>query len=413
LVDLGSETGVDDDGVTAVLGVERISSTYGWVIGCDGAHSTVRKLAGIGFSGVRVTERFLLADAHVDWPVDRTGGHGWPHRDGPFFAMPMREVGRAEDLWRLMAYDPTGDAGDRAGDRTNAEGSGEDAPNDQEIMGRLRQLIPERTGRSDIHIKDAVWTSVFRVHRRLADTYRKGHIFLAGDAAHIHSPLGGQGMVTGMGDAENLAWKLALVVHGRATEALLDTYEAERRPLATEVLRQTTTATKLQVGEGALTRFLRGRVLVPLANMPSVQRRASQIASQLWVHYRRGPLGGGIASRFGRRPRPGDRIPDLTCVRPDGTQTRLHAEVGARWALLAPAGPAETVETHLGEVRRRLGDIVTPRTPLAPLPPRAGDIAEQRDVWLIRPDAHLAWRGRATDSTSLGQWLDEHVADFR
>ncbi|MEU8363856.1 FAD-dependent monooxygenase [Nonomuraea sp. NPDC048882] len=237
----------DADGVTALLGDERVPLRCRWLAGCDGSHSTVRKLAGIGFPGVRLTEGFLLADVHADWPVDRAGGHGWPHRDGPFFALPMREEGGADDLWRLMAYDPAG-----------ADG----VQGDEEIVERFRRLVPERTGRADIRIKDAVWTSAFRIHRRLADTYRRGRIFLAGDAAHIHSPLGGQGMVTGMGDAENL----------------------------------------------------RNRVLVPVANLPAVQRRAGQLASQLWATYRRGPLGGGGVAR--RRPRPGDRVADLICLRP-------------------------------------------------------------------------------------------------
>jgi 4,5-epoxidase len=329
LVDLAQ----DDHGVTTKL-ADGSTVRCGWLAGCDGAHSTVRKMTGIGFPGVRITEQFLLADVHADWPVDRAGGHGWPHKDGPFFAMPMREVGRADDLWRLMAYDPVGD------DRPQGE---------QEILQRFRQLVPERTGRTDIRIKDAAWTSVFRAHRRLADAYRHGRVFLVGDAAHIHSPLGGQGMVTGMGDAENLAWKLALVLHERATETLLATYEAERRPLATEVLRRTTTATRLQVGDSPLMRFLRRRVLVPVANMPSVQQRASQLASQLWVHYRGGPLARGIRPRLGHRPRPGDRVPDLAYAHPDGSQTRLHAELGQRWALLVPGGGAQG---HLAETQK-------------------------------------------------------------
>ncbi|GAA3159679.1 FAD-dependent monooxygenase [Planomonospora alba] len=371
-------TGLTQDahGVTAVLGDGRSPLRCGWVVGCDGAHSTVRKLVGIGFPGVRVTERFLLADVHADWPVDRAGGHGWPHRDGPFFAVPMREAGRADDLWRLMAYDPAGD----------------DAPGEHEILERFRRLVPERTGRTDIRIKDAVWTSAFRVHRRLADAYRRGRVLLAGDAAHIHSPLGGQGMVTGMGDAENLAWKLALVARGQAAERLLDTYEAERRPLATEVLRQTTNVTRLQIGGGPLLRLLRRRVIVPITGMPAVQRRAGLLASQLWVTYRRGPLAGGAASRLGRRPRPGDRVPDLACLRPDGGRTRLHAELGRRWVLLAPA---EGAPAHLAEARDRLGAAVTVLT--------CG--SGRREVWLVRPDAHLAWRGR-TAPERLGRWLD-------
>lgn len=102
-----SGTEQDDSGVSATFG-NGVSGRCRWLVGCDGAHSTVRKLTGIAFPGVRLTERFLLADVYADWAVDRSGGHGWPHRDGPLFAVPMREVGRPDNLWRLMAYDPSG-----------------------------------------------------------------------------------------------------------------------------------------------------------------------------------------------------------------------------------------------------------------------------------------------------------------
>ncbi|MFI5718769.1 FAD-dependent monooxygenase [Nocardia sp. NPDC051750] len=368
----------DNSGVTATLHTGA-SVRCRWLAGCDGAHSTVRKLTGIPFPGVRLTERFLLADVYAEWPVDRSGGHGWPHRDGPLFAVPMHEVGRPDNLWRLMAYDPTGS---------------EDEQSPEQIVDRFRQLIPERTGRTDIRITDSAWTSVFRVHRRLADTYRSGRVFLAGDAAHIHSPLGGQGIVTGIGDAENLAWKLGLVLRARAAAALLDTYEAERRPLATEVLRNTTTATRLQVGSSPFYRFLRRRLLVPIAAMPSVQRRASRLASQLWVTYRRGPLNRGIRSRIGRSPRPGDRIPNLSCRHIDGNPTDLYNHLGRNWVLLIPGRGAATPFTAPAT---RLGHNVVTL------------IAEHNtgrpDVQLIRPDAHLAWRG--TDPQRLTRWLDE------
>lgn len=362
-----------DDGVTCDFS-DGATVSCRWLAGCDGAHSTVRKAAGIGFPGIRVTERFLLADVHADWPVDRDGGHGWPHADGPVFAIPMRDVGRDDDLWRVMAYDPSGDTEER---------------DERWILDRLRHIVTERTGRTDIRIKNAVWTSDFRVHRRLADAYRNGRVFLVGDAAHIHSPLGGQGMVTGMGDAENLAWKLALVNGGHAADTLLDTYEAERRPLATEVLRNTTTATRLQVGDSAFMRFLRRRVLIPVAGLPAVQRRASLIASQLWVSYRKGPLARGRVSPFTRGPRPGDRVPDLACG-----PTRLHAELGGGWALLSASDDAGE---YFAEARERLGGAVVLLAP---------DATEQRShAMLVRPDGHLAWRG--DDPAALGRWLTE------
>ncbi|WP_203856067.1 FAD-dependent monooxygenase [Plantactinospora mayteni] len=382
LVDLNQ----DADGVTAVLDSgETIRA--GWLAGCDGAHSTVRKLAGIGFPGAPLTDQWLLADAHADFGLDRAGGHGWAHQDGPLFMMPMPSVDGADNVWRLMAYLP---------------GSTDEKLQEPEIMERFRRLLPKRAGLAGDRLRDAIWTSVYRVHRRLATDYRQGHILLAGDAAHIHSPSGGQGMITGIGDAENLGWKLALVIHGRAKAALLDTYEAERRPLATEVLRTTSTIARLQIGNGPLVRLLTRWVLMPIFRQPAVQRQGTLVASQLNVNYRRGPLAGRIA-RFSRHPRPGDRVADLSCQRHDGTTTRLHAELGGRWGLLAAGNRAQAWHE---EVSARLGDRVVP---LAPIDRQGGPNDE---VWLIRPDAHLAWRGQS-GADGPGRWLDAALQQGR
>ena len=167
---------------------------------------------------------------------------------------------------------------------------------------------------------------MFRIQRRLADTYRRGRVLLAGDAAHIHSPLGGQGMNTGIGDAENLAWKLALVIGGRADDSLIDTYQAERRPIAEDVLESTSGLTEIVVGESRTARFVRDRIGVPLMNRDWVQRLIAKKASQLQVSYRYGPLG---ARRWRRLPglRPGDRVPD---------REGMYEKLGPAWALLGP-----------------------------------------------------------------------------
>lgn len=338
-----------------------------WLVGCDGTSSVVRQQVGIGFPGIKLSERFLLADVHLDWALDRSGTSGWIHPDGVVGAMPMPGVDGRDDLWRLFVYDPTLDR----------------KPSDSEILERIGQIVPYRTGRT-VTIGDAEWLSMFTVHRRLADTYRRGRVFIAGDAAHVHAPFGGQGMLTGIGDAENLAFKLALVVRRLAADALIDTYEAERRPLATEVLRGTSAVTRVNVASNPVGRFLRDRVAPRLFGLPLVQRWTTYTASQLWVSYRKGPLGGR-----GRKPRPGDRVDDRPCTRVDGTSTRLHDELGGRWVLLWPrGGPA-----HDAGALRRLGDFgVTLRH-------------DGSEAMLIRPDAHLAWRGAPDDMAGLDRWL--------
>ena len=368
----------DAGGVTAELdGGQALRAA--WLVGCDGAHSIVRKQAGVAFPGAAVSDDWLLADVHAEGMPERSGSHGWLHRDGLVGALPMKEIAGHTDasLWRIMIYAP---------------GTDDERLDERQIVDRITTMFRARTGLASATISDAAWVSSFRIHRRLVDTYRVGRVLLAGDAAHIHSPMGAQGMLTGVGDAENLAFKLALVIGGRASEAFLDTYEAERRPLATAVLRTTSANTRLQTGEGPIVRFIREKVMLPVLGLPALQRWATRVASQLAVSYRRGPLGGGPLARLGRRPRPGDRVADLACWRPDGTTTRLHAELGGRWAVLAPAG---AVDALTAAAHAWLGDHVVGLV--------HGDGSSQ--ALLVRPDAHLAVRGRP-DPDALGRWLE-------
>ena len=243
---------------------------YGWAVGCDGAHSAVRKLAGIGFPGVPLIERFLLADVLADLPVPAEAVSVWLRGDELLAAFPLPGRNR----WRLMATAPesmtTGPAG-------------------PQLVSAVTHRLHAWTGWPETVVGPVDWTSTFSIHRRLADAYRVGRLLLAGDAAHIHSPFGGQGMNTGLGDAENLAWKLALVVRGRADAGLLDTYEAERLPVAAEVLTATSGLTRVILGDSPVSRLVRNRVFVPSLNKRVVQRLIADRASQLQVSYRHGP----------------------------------------------------------------------------------------------------------------------------
>jgi len=222
-------------------------------------------------------------------------------------------------------------------------------------------------------------------------------MLVAGDAAHIQSPTGGQGQNTGLGDAENLGWKLVLVASGKADARLLDTYEAERRPLARAVLAATSTAVDIMLpGKNRAKRLVRDWLVMPAIRLPAVQRRLWMAASQLGINYRGGPL--AAASHWWTAgPRPGDRVPDLACRQQDGTEVALHAAISGSWVVLASghreAGRyAEAAAARLGaELVRSL------------VPARAGRL---RDVLLIRPDGHVAWRGRAAPE-KLSAWLNE------
>ena len=354
-------------------------SRVSWLVGCDGAHSRVRELAGVGFPGVPLAERFLLVDVHADLPLSRHSICVWLDGDSVFGAFPLP----GQDVWRLMA--PAADPGTEA-----------DLVTDEAVLAEVTRLFGERTGCDQSLICDPEWVTSFRVHRRLAATYRAGRILLAGDAAHVHSPFGGQGMNTGIGDAENLAWKLAMVVNATAGHELLDSYEAERRPVAAKAVKSTGAAGNLILGNHVLARLLRDRVVVPLMNKASMQRLVWENLSQLKVTYRDGPLGDGARKWFsGRGPLPGDRVPDIDCVRADGSgQTTLHAEVGNKWALMMPGRMMR--DEHAAVVARRLGDdgMIT----------LIADHDPGGEIMLVRPDAHLGWRGRA-DPDALDRWL--------
>lgn len=345
----------DPDGVTVTAGGEEKRTE--WVVGADGAHSAIRKAMGIGFPGVPLIERFLLADVHAELDYSREGATSWLRGTKVLAVFPLPGA----DLWRVMAPAPEDLA---------------DNPGPDEIVGYLGSRLAEDTGGT---ISSVVWTSVFRIQRRLADTYRQGRVLLAGDAAHIHSPLGGQGMNTGVGDAENLAFKLALVVSGRADAGLLDSYERERRPVASSVLQSTSGLTQLLAGQGRASRLIRDKLAIPMLNNPWMQRRITDKASQLEVSYRSGPL----PLRWLPGLQPGDRVPDRDLLHADGTATRLYDALGPQWGLIGSAPLAAVA-------RDRLGDVVALRG--------------SGESMLVRPDGHLAWKG--SEAESLHSWLD-------
>lgn len=381
-IDWGTElTDAIEDGQEVVATLHNGQTVRAkWLVGSDGAHSKVRKIANIGFPGVKIAERFLLADISADWNADRTGTAAWFTSEGALLAFPLRDVGGSDHMWRLVADIPLQE---------------EEELGEQDIINEFRRLIPKRTGLTNVKLNHATWTSTFRIHRRLADGYRRGRMLLAGDSAHIHSLIGGQGMNTGIGDAENLAWKLALTVRGKAQEALLDTYEAERRPVATEVLRGTTGATRLLLSDHPLVKAFRNGLIVPLLERPWIQNRITAAGTQLGISYRGGPLAPRSFKGKGKIPRPGDRVTDLPCQHLNGSRTRLYAELGKRWVLLGPA--AGEASPYITAAKKRLGEFVIALTHVEP---------GETEWWLVRPDAHLAWCGGLKSIEQLEWWLE-------
>ena len=212
----------DASGVTVTLSGDAGAkeAQFAYVIGCDGAHSTVRRQIGVGFTGDAFPWPFMLGDVHIAWDLP----YGMAlralrlHEDGPpdmFIAIPLPEAGR----YRIsMPAPPTIVPPGGTDHGIQADMPGPALPDLQAIAD---DLLPGKPPLSDLR-----WSSIFRISLRLADSYRVGRVFLAGDAAHIHPPTGGQGMNTGIQDAWNLGWKLAAVLRGGVDAGLLDSYEA-------------------------------------------------------------------------------------------------------------------------------------------------------------------------------------------
>jgi 4,5-epoxidase len=415
---IAAQEGERDIEVTLRSGEDEYRVRADWLVGCDGSHSKTRKLAGIAFSGATFAEKFLLADVRLDWNRPRQEAAAWVHRDGVLAALPLP----GPNVWRVMAELPA-DVGSNDSGGTISEAAAIDL---------LQKFLRERVGDTTTHVTDPSWVSVFRFHRRLASTYRRGRILLAGDAAHIHSPFGGQGMNTGLGDAYNLGWKLALVAQGRASGDLLDTYEAERRPVAADVLKSTTTNTNLLLGNNALTRLFRDYVFIPLMRLPRIQRKFQAKGSQLHVTYRGGPLAmaHGLLSRImgvmRSGLRAGDRAPNAPCLlQPAGEPTTLGTQTCSGWALLLFGSDRKEFFAVTAAARSRLGqdvrivrvvrhgETVTPDGSWCEdivLEDHRGEIAAlysltDAEVVLLRPDGHVGWRATRHDATGLGEWL--------
>ena len=332
--------------------------TAGYVVGCDGAHSRVRSQLGLSFHGHPYPQDWLLADVLLDWDLREDASHAFFRPDGlPAILFPMRG-----HRWRLTL--PF--AGRRIAQSPTLE--------------EIQQLTDQRMPRP-VTVSDPTWLADFRCHRRSASAYRRDRVLLAGDAVHIHTPAGGQGMNTGIMDAHNLGWKLALVASGRAPDALLDSYGAERLPVAQDVLNLTHALVHYGTLSHPVKRRVRDVVVPALSRSAVIQRRATRRLTHVYVAYPPGPL---VRPDGGRgRPRPGQRMPDCP-IRADGRPATLHSVLrGGRHVLLVPAAHAASVLSDPALRRYRTDlDVVTQ----APGP--------HEDVILIRPDGHVAARGR-------------------
>lgn len=359
----------EDDGVevhmTTPQGTKWLRT--GYVVGCDGAHSTVREMAGIGFPGTEPTIEMLLAD--ITGPSLRPRFTGERLPGGMIMVLPA-----APGVSRVGLYERAAGLAHRDREPTFAD-----------VADAWERLTGE-----DIHDATPLWVSMFTDASRQADSYRKGRIFVAGDAAHVHLPQGGQGMSAGIGDAMNLAWKLAAEIHGYAPSALLDTYHTERHPVGARIIANTLAQATL---------YLSGDEMEPVRELftellayESVQRQLIGMISGLDIRYDVGP---------GDHPLLGRRLPDCELTGVSGT-----------------SGTA-TAYQHLHAARPVVFDFADDRLTRAAASPW-GDRVEivtatpSTEAWmnldgvdalLVRPDGYVAWVGRGSDPEGLTEAL--------
>jgi 2-polyprenyl-6-methoxyphenol hydroxylase-like FAD-dependent oxidoreductase len=343
-----------------------------YIAGCDGARSSVRNVIGSGFPGGTYRQLFYVAD------VDASGmaTNGELHVDldeADFLAIfPLADTGHV----RLI-----GTVRDERADRA-------DSLEFDDVSDRaIRHL--------KLQVEKVSWFSTYHVHHRVTEHFRKGRAFLAGDAAHIHSPAGGQGMNTGIGDAINLAWKLAAVLAGRAPDRLLDTYEAERIGFARRLVATTDRAFSFATAEGRLADIIRTRiapVLLPFATrFEAVREYMFRTVSQIMVNYHDSPLSRGTVSAI----RAGDRLPWVVAGGTDnhaafkeiGWQAQVYGEASAEVAAWCTA---HGVRLHIFAWR-----------------PEHEAIGFVRDaLYLLRPDTYVA----LTDTAAEPEKLDSYFA---
>ena len=244
---------------------QRMDLTARFVVGCDGAHSAVRHLLNLPFEGEKYDDLFLLADIETNETLPANELQLCPSEFGPVAIFPMSASRR-----RIVAT------------IQNAEG---DAP----TLELVRRILSQRAP-SGIEARSLYWSSYFHIHHRQVAQLRVGRIFIAGDAAHIHSPFGGQGMNTGLHDIWNLVWKLDLVVHGYGNEQLLESYSAERRPVIKQVIETTDFLTKAMGTPNKIAQALRDSVIPMVSRLAPFQHAFVQRLSELGIAYGGSPV---------------------------------------------------------------------------------------------------------------------------
>jgi 2-polyprenyl-6-methoxyphenol hydroxylase-like FAD-dependent oxidoreductase len=326
--------------------------TADWLVGCDGAHSTVRHGLGVAFEGETLQSDWVLADGMLSGLPHEDRIQIYWHRDGILACFPI-----GADRWRVVA-----DLGPAAHEDKGGEGKRADP-----TVAEVQKLLTHR-GIDDLTFSDPFWLAAFRINERKVKDYRHGRVFLAGDAAHIHSPAGGQGMNTGMQDAFNLAWKLALVIEGSARQSLLDSYSPERSAVGERVLRNAGRLTQAAILRNPIAQGLRNAVVKFATSFPAIRHKIADQLTEMDIGYPESPLSHG--------PKAGERWPHRL---PAGTG-------GARFTAVGPAGAVTALSTKFPKLV-----VASPTTDGA--------------LRLVRADGYVGFAGSAKDQAQAEVYL--------
>ena len=385
---------------------ERVRTSY--LVGCDGAHSAVRKRAGFSFEGGSYPQTFVLGDVEAEGPLHSGAINAFVGGGGLAMFFPL---GRPT-TWRVVAVSPRSQGIDREADALVTSDLS---------LADLQAIVDFPTDRS-VRVRDPAWITRFHLHHRQVAHYRAGRVFLAGDAAHVHSPVGAQGMNTGIQDAWNLGWKLALVLRGAAQDSLLETYEAERWPVGRFLLRYTdrifSALTKV-ISAGRVASWARDalvpRILPRVVTVPWFRATAFRFVSELGIRYRHSPAVKEGSPRLSRGPRAGDRFPDAR-VTVDNKPVSLHrAVVGPHFTLLF-CGNGDVEDEQLSGLLAAYAPVLQTRWLLqygnggGTLVDEDGSTlrllgGERGAHYLVRPDGYIAFRAAGTDLTALRSFL--------
>jgi 2-polyprenyl-6-methoxyphenol hydroxylase-like FAD-dependent oxidoreductase len=384
---------------------EGVRAAY--LLGCDGPHSFVRKAAGFPFTGGSYPEDFVLGDVEADGALEPNAINSFADGGGVAMFFPLG----SPTTWRVIGMKAQNK---RATRKTSTD---DEPPIGPLTLDELQAIVAIPTAGSVV-VRDPAWLSNFRLHHRQVAKYREGRVFLVGDAAHIHSPVGAQGMNTGIQDAWNLGWKLALVSRGEAGEALLDSYEAERWPVGRTLLRYTdrifSTFTRA-MSSGAFASWARNvvvsRMLPKVLERPSLRSAAFRFVSELGIRYRRSPVvaEGSPALRSG--PRAGDRFPDAQLTIAGKPVSLQRLVIGPNLGLLLCGDPKRWNRSELDELVLDYARLVkveylsseaSPGTLVDDGRTLGALGAEDGAQYLVRPDGYIAFRcsGYDLDATS-------------